>query len=68
MLGHNILAGGLASVFLSSGGFNQLVCSGQVVGVIDLLVGDVPPLPQHRLLVRVVMILGTLERPFTLTT
>ena len=52
MLGHDILAGCL--VFVGSGGFDQFVSCGKVVGVIDLFVGDVPSLPQDCLLVRLV--------------
>ena len=44
-------------------GFDQLVRGGKIVGVVDLLVGDVPPLPEDRLLVRLLIIGGkiTLE-------
>ena len=63
MLRHHVLAGGLARVLLRPRGLDQLVRRGQVVGVVDLLVGDVPPLPEDRLLVRVLIIGGkiTLE-------
>lgn len=52
MLGHHVLRGRLPSVLLGPGGLDQLVGRGQVVSVVDLLVGDVPPLPEDRLLVR----------------
>ena len=52
MLGHHVLRGRLPSVLLGPSGLDQLVGRGQVVGVVDLLVGDVPPLPEDRLLVR----------------
>ena len=52
MLGHHVLRGRLPSVLLGPGGLDQLVGRGQVVSVVDLLVGDVSPLPEDRLLVR----------------
>ena len=55
MLRHDALAGGLAHVLPGPGGFDKLVGSGQIVRVIDLLVGDVPPPPEHSLLVRLLM-------------
>ena len=63
MLGHHVLAGRLARVLLRPRRLDQLVRGGQVVGVVDLLVGDVPPLPEDRLLVRLLIIGGkiTLE-------
>ena len=45
------LASCLASVFMGACGFDELVSCGEVVRVIDLLVGDVPPLSKDRLLV-----------------
>ena len=51
MLGHHILGGRLPGVLLRPGRLDQLVRRGKVVVVVDLLVGDVPPLPEHRLLV-----------------
>ena len=51
MLGHHVLGGRLASMLLGPGGLDQLVRRGKVVVVVDLLVGDVPPLSEDRLLV-----------------
>ena len=65
------LAGCLASVFMGACWFDQFISGGQVVRVVDLLVGDVPSLPQDRLLVRLVprqirlsSILGTWETDY----
>ena len=52
VFGHHILAAVLPCVLKRPGGFDQFVRCGKFVGIIDLLVGDVPPLPQDRLLVR----------------
>ena len=52
VFGHHILTGRLPAVLKRPGGFDQLVRRGKFVRIIDLLVDDVPPLPQHRLLVR----------------
>ena len=52
VLGHHVLGGRLAPMLLRPGRLDQLVRRGEVVGVVDLLVGDVPPLPEDRLLVR----------------
>ena len=38
-------------MLLGPGGLDQLVRRGKVVVVVDLLVGDVPPLSEDRLLV-----------------
>ena len=52
VFGHHILAAVLPCVLKRPGGFDQFVRCGKFVGIIDLLVGDVPPLPQNAFLVR----------------